>query len=249
MTDRTKVVMVNYLNSKPFEFGMAEISNNNPYDVIAAHPAECARLFIEGKADIGLIPVGALSDISHYRIISDYCIGCDGEVRTVCIMSQKPLEDCRTLMTDSHSRTSVLLSRILLKNYWKLNMPLLPGDIGHFDMDSPDAILLIGDKVFEHEKKFRYIYDLGTIWKDLTGLPFVFAVWIAHNYVPKETDSVINDALKKGLDQLDFIIHKESSENLDLYYYFKHNIQYHLDEQKQKALNLFMTYCKNLEQV
>lgn len=249
MAEKHTLVMVSYLNSKPFEYGLTHDDYKNAFDIISAHPAECARIFKSGVSDIGLIPVGALKDLTKYRIISDYCIGCDGEVRTVCIMSHKPLENCNRLITDLHSRTSVLLSRVLLKNFWQLNIPFTPGSIEDYDEGVSDAILLIGDKVFEHEKKFPYVYDLGTIWKDWTGLPFVFAVWIAQQNVSRETEVHINKALKTGVDHLDIIVHKESSENLDLYYYFKHNIQYHLNEKKQEAIKLFLEYCENLEQV
>ena len=79
--------MVNYLNSKPFEFGLTNNDFSNIFDIQVATPAQCAEAYTNGSADIALIPVGALQGLSNYKIISDYCIGCDGEVRTVCIFS------------------------------------------------------------------------------------------------------------------------------------------------------------------
>lgn len=241
--------MVNYLNSKPFEFGLTSKETINLFELHAAHPADCATIFKRKDADIGLIPVGALKDIQNYRIFSDYCIGCDGEVRTVCIMSQKPISQCKRLIADTHSRTSVLLAQILLKEYWKLDIPIIPQDIKNSNIHFDDALLLIGDKVFDHENDYRYIYDLGRVWKDWTELPFVFAVWVAHDNIPIEKDTSINNALRSGIEHLDYIINKESSESLDLYYYFKHNIQYNFDDKKKEAFTLFIDYCNKLEEV
>ncbi len=241
--------MVNYLNSKPFEFGLRQAENQGKIELITAHPADCAAIFESKQADVGLIPVGALKDMNDYRIISDYCIGCDGEVRTVCIMSQKPLEQCKKLLLDTHSRTSVLLAQILIKEYFDLDLPHEKYTITTPQLPPDAAVLMIGDKVFEHERSFRYSYDLGSLWKEMTGLPFVFAVWAAHTDTSQEADEHMNEALKVGIDHLDHIIDRESSENLDLYYYFKNNIQYNFDSKKQEALALFWQFCRKMEEV
>lgn len=231
--------MVSYLNSKPFEFGIRNI-NQNDFEIITATPAKCASLFTDGSVDIALIPVGALTDLKSYEIISDYCIGCNGEVRTVCIFSNVELSKCKKLLLDDHSRTSFLLSQILVTQYLGMHLPVASLSIENYKHNDQDAVLMIGDKVFEYENNFKYKYDLGVLWKEWTGLPFAFAVWIAKPEINPSVIANLNSALKYGVDNLDKIIEKESSESLDLYYYFKNNIQYQLDEPKKTALNIFL---------
>ena len=112
MAQKSKLAMVSYLNSKPFEFGLKNI-NQDDFEINMATPAKCASLFANGDVDIALIPVGALTDLKSYEIISDFCIGCDGEVRTVCIFSNIELAKCKKLLLDYYSRTSYLLLKIL----------------------------------------------------------------------------------------------------------------------------------------
>ncbi len=236
-----KIVMVNYLNSKPFEYGLKNYKKNAGFDIIATTPAECAALYGDKTSDVALVPVGALHEFSDYKIITDFCIGCDGEVRTVCIFSNKKLENCTRLLLDNHSRTSVLLSKLITEEFLELNLSYYPLNVTDYVMQGGDAILMIGDKVFEYEKKFRYKYDLGSLWKDWTGLPFVFAVWIAReNKINDITIEKLNESFHYGIAHLPQIIKKESNDNLDLYYYLSNNIQYMLDEKKRLALNLFL---------
>lgn len=231
--------MVSYLNSKPFEFGLKNLHIDD-FEIITATPAKCASLFKQGSVDIALIPVGALLDMDSYEIISDFCIGCDGEVRTVCIFSNIELGKCEKLLLDDHSRTSFLLSQVLVTQYLGLHLPVASLSIENYIHHDQDAVLMIGDKVFEYENNFKYKYDLGVLWKEWTDLPFAFAVWIAKPEINPYIITNLNAALKYGVDNLDKIIEKESSENLDLYYYFKNNIQYHFDAPKKTALRSFL---------
>jgi chorismate dehydratase len=240
MADRKyKIVMVNYLNSKPFEFGLMNSEAKDIFEICAANPAQCAAAIQNDKADIALIPVGALLDMSDYQIITPYCIGCDGDVRTVCLMSHQPINECKTLVLDDHSRTSFLLSQILIREVFKKDIPIKKADVQHYQPQDGDIILMIGDKVFDREKDFKYNYDLGALWKEMTGLPFVFAVWITKSHIETDAIDLLNDAFDTGIKNLDEVIAKESSENLDLYFYFHHNISYDLDDKKQAALKLF----------
>lgn len=238
---RPRLVMVNYLNSKPFEYGLVHTNLSQQMDITTATPAACAMAFKNDKADIALLPVGALHDLADYRIISDYCIGCDGEVRTVCIFSNEPIENCSRLLLDNHSRTSFLLSKVLMKEYFNHDIAFSPLSVEQYTHCHGDAILMIGDKVFEYEHDFRYKYDLGTIWKEWTGLPFVFAVWVAKSTVNASVEKTLNAAFNTGINHLPEIINTLSSDNLDLYYYFSHNIHYHLDAAKRSGLNHFLS--------
>jgi len=245
-----KIVLVNYLNSKPFEYGLKNHNSNSGFDIITTTPARCATLYEDHTSDIALVPVGALHQFSDYKIITDFCIGCDGEVRTVCIFSNEKLENCTRLLLDNHSRTSVLLSKLIIEEYLNLKLSYHPLNVSEYLVNEGDAVLMIGDKVFEHENKFRYKYDLGNLWKEWTGLPFVFAVWIAReNKINDITEQKLNESFQYGIAHLPQIIQKESNDLLDLYYYFSNNIQYMLDENKRSALKLFLEKSVRLNQL
>jgi len=238
MSDKHTLVMVNYLNSKPFDLGLKRSALTSSWNIITETPAKCAALFADGEADVALVPVGALPALKNYKVITDYCIGCDGAVRTVCIFSHTPINFCKRILMDTHSRTSVLLSGIMMHEYFGVSPQTLSWD-GQSMPGEDEAVLMIGDKVFGYESSFAYRYDLGEIWKLHTGLPFVFAVWVAQPHLGTEEETVLNQAFAYGVDHLLDIIRKESTENLDLYYYYHHNIRYKLDEDKKQAMNLF----------
>lgn len=238
--------MVSYLNSKPFEYGLSETEFGQNFEVLTDNPSACADLFIENTVDIALIPTGAIHDLDpdHYKIVSEYCIGCDGEVRTVCIFSHQPLELCTRLIADQHSKTSVLLAGIILDKVFGTSPQIKHKEVQNIHLAKEEAVLMIGDKVFAHEKDYAYKCDLGLAWQKYTGLPFVFAVWVAKNNVDKSTLSQLNHAFTYGISHIEDVIHKESSENLDLMYYFQHNISYGLDAKKLEALDLFLHQSK-----
>jgi len=243
---KTKLAMVSYLNSKPFEFGLTVTESGANFDVYTLNPSACADMFINNTVEIALIPIGAIHDLddAQYKIVSEYCIGCNGEVRTVCIFSNQPLEQCTRLIADQHSKTSVLLAGIILEKVFGSTPNIIQKDVQNIELAKNEAVLMIGDKVFAHENKFAYTCDLGSAWKKYTGLPFVFALWVAKNYVDISTITHLNQAFEYGLAHIDDVIKKESSENLDLMYYFQHNISYALDPKKHEALDLFLHQSK-----
>ncbi|MBK9256889.1 MAG: menaquinone biosynthesis protein [Saprospiraceae bacterium] len=249
MNSIPKIVMVSYLNSKPFEYGISnsgvEISD---FDIHLAHPADCASMFEEGKADIALLPVGALQEMDDYKIISDFCIACDGEVRTVCLFSDYPIETWSNVYLDSHSRTSVLLTKVLLEQFFGKKPYYKTSEVNSVQLGVGDAILMIGDKVFDIENNYKYKYDLGKIWKDWTGLPFVFAVWVAKPYVNKKTIHSLNQKLAYGIKNIDTVISNLNSESLALLSYFKNNIKYDLAVDQRKAIDLFEYKCTFLKE-
>jgi chorismate dehydratase len=120
-----RISVVSYLNSKPFIHGLRQSGLNSEIVITEDIPSVCANKMITGQADIGLIPVAALADLKGYTIISDYCIGSDGPVGSVLLLSQVPLNEIGTILLDYQSRTSVLLTRILAQNFWKIKEILL----------------------------------------------------------------------------------------------------------------------------
>lgn len=235
-----KTVIVGYLNTLPFIQGLEHFG----IDMVRAHPAECAKILHEGEVDVGLIPVGALQNDQHYYWLKDYGITCNGEVRTVCLFGERPIEEWDKVILDYQSKTSVLLTEILLKEYWGISPEYLQGQEGYERQISKNTGgLIIGDRVFEYENEFPYKYDLGTVWKSLTGLPFVFAIWVALKPLNSEKKERLVKALEYGMKN--FTI-PDSMSKLPVNFsdYFKKHIEYHIGISKQKALHSFLLKTK-----
>ena len=114
-----RLALVNYLNTLPFMEGLKLITSETKLEIFPVIPSQCAVLFEEGKVDISLCPIGALSDLPPYNVWGDYCIGADGDVGTVMFLSKVPLEEITSVRFDDHSRTSNLLLQILANRYWE----------------------------------------------------------------------------------------------------------------------------------
>jgi len=168
--------VVSYLNAKPLIAGLdRDTSLTLHFDV----PARLAALLDSGEVDAALVPVIDLwQDDRQWRVISDACIGCDGETYTVRVFSRVPPAELQRLHVDGDSHTSVALARVIWAESFGRNLTVLPFDGA--ERSECEGVLLIGDKVVSHTlTEFDIETDLGSAWKSLTGLPFVFAVWAA----------------------------------------------------------------------
>jgi chorismate dehydratase len=119
---KIKVGAVSYLNTKPLLYGIKRHAVMHQIDLMESYPAEIARALIDGKLDLGLVPVAVIPKLKEHHIITDYCIGANGEVASVCIFSKVPLDEVKKVYLDYQSRTSVRLAQILLKEYWKVEL-------------------------------------------------------------------------------------------------------------------------------
>ena len=239
-----KISAVSYLNTIPFIYGLKQSKLMDTIDLQLDYPSICADKLINGEVDIALVPVVVIPQLENAYIISDYCIGSDGEVDTVCLYSDVPIEEIQTIALDYQSRTSVALLKILLKEYWQVKPELNNTELGFEDkIKGKHAALVIGDRAFELNTKHQYIYDLSAIWKKMTGLPFVFAAWVSNTKLPQDFVEAFNKALENGLADIDKAIaleadnypNCESSED-----YLKHKVSYLLDAEKQKGMALFL---------
>lgn len=239
--NKVKISAVSYTNTKPFVYGLQHSDIIDLIDLSLDIPSDCAKKLIEGKVDIGLVPVVALLDIPGYQIVSDYCIGAVMAVNSVFIFSNKPIHEIRTLRLDSQSRTSNQLAKVLLKNYWK-SAPEFVSD------GDADAFVEIGDRTFGKKDKFSYAYDLAEEWIKFTSLPFTFAVWAANKSIPADFIARFNAALKFGLDHRAEVIEQLPLNNdFDLEDYLRRHIDFSLDQKKKEALNMFLDFVRALD--
>ena len=242
MNDKIRVTAVSYLNTKPLLYGLFKSPVAAELDLQLDIPSICAEKLRSGQADLGLVPVAILPELTQAYIVSDYCIGAEGEVKTVCIYAEKPLEELKTIYLDYHSRTSVELARILVREYWKVDAELLPAKPGFENKIQGDTgALLIGDRTMGLESKYPYVYDLGEAWLQHTGLPFVFAAWVSTRPLDPAFIQRFNAALKTGLDYIPELIYLLPTQpDFDLNTYFTKYISYPLTQGKKEALRLFL---------
>lgn len=251
--EKTRVSIISYLNSKPFLFGLNQFSIAKQIDLSLDIPSKTVAKLLYKQAEIGLIPVAGLDDLDDYKIISDFCIGAVNKVRTVILASEVPLEEVDTILMDYQSRSSVLLSKVLAKFYWKkeFNWENTCNDFQNKSIKGKTAGVVIGDRVFDIEKRYKYIYDLSEEWFKFTGLPFVFAVWVSTAEISKEFESNINDALAFGIENIPEIVRMEQMNypDVDIFDYFNRNICFVLDKKKKEGMKRFLELAKKLEPV
>jgi chorismate dehydratase len=242
---RHRVVAVSYLNTKPLLYGLLRSSIQSELELDLAIPSECARRLLAGEADIALVPVAVIPELPEAYIISDYCIGADGPVATVCIYGDVPIEEMTGIYLDHHSRTSVMLTRLLLEEYWQLKPKLVSAEEGYINrIGGTTGGLVIGDRTIGLEQRFKYVYDLGEVWKKHTGLPFVFAAWVSVKPLEPDFEAAFNAALRGGMEHLPELQLLLSSPHpdFDLVEYFTNHIDYDLDGPKRRALDRFLGY-------
>lgn len=238
-----RIAAVSYLNTIPFIYGIEHADNPIGAELLLAPPAQCAQNFIEGKADIALLPAAVVPQLKDFELLPDYCIGAVGPVRTVMVLSQEPIGECRRLFLDAHSRTSVQLCGWLAANKWHITPEWYTLE-DYTQLRHPekgDAFLIIGDKVFDHEGLFPYAYDLATEWQEATSLPFAFAVWVARKGTPYELTDRLTDALTFGIEHTyEAVLHYGFDKKpYDAYDYLTRNIDFLFDHEKHKALQKF----------
>lgn len=211
-------------------------------DLVEDYPASVAKMLIEDKIDVGLIPVAVIPRLPEAHIVTDFCIGCIGPVASVCIFSEVPMQKVEAVYLDYQSRTSVNLARVLLREYWKKDVKFIDakGEEYRHEIKGTTAGVVIGDRALQQRMVSPFIYDLGEIWKQHTGLPFVFAAWIANKKLPEEFIREFNDANALGFQHLDKVIAENPYPFFDLDQYYKEYVSYELTQEKKKGLKLFL---------
>ncbi len=244
-----RVGLVSYLNSKPFLEGLLHSPVIQRMHLQVLPPAQIAELLTAQELDLGLVPVKVMHQLPHYFINSNYCIGSTDYVHSVCLFSNTPLGQCHTIILDSESRTSVALTKVLLRDYFKQKITFIESYNGYeAELNDGVAGLIIGDRSFKWHRHYAHIYDLGHYWKQFTGLPFVFAAWVSNAALDNAFAEDFNVALASGIQSMNKWLPAFQSlySDISLNDYFTQNISYQLDDEKRKAIELFLKLSKDL---
>jgi chorismate dehydratase len=242
-----RVGAVSYLNTKPLLHGWKHGFEIPNAQLIEAFPARVADMLLNDEIDVGLVPVAIIPRLQEAHIITDYCIGANGPVASVCLFSEVPIHKVERVLLDYQSRTSIALAQVLMKHYWKISSALEPAKEDFRDhINGTTAAVVIGDRAFEQRLQSTYIYDLAEAWKAFTGLPFVFAAWVANKQLPVEFIDRFNEANGIGLENIEAVVAENPYTKFDLHIYFTENISYRLTDEKRKGLQLFLDYLADL---
>jgi len=249
-----RISAVRYSNTYPLIYGLQNSGIDLNAEIEIDHPSECARKIIDGEADIGLVPVVAINENSNLSIIGDYCIGSYGPVRTVLLLSNKPVNELDTIFLDYRSKTSVALTKLLSAKFWNCNFrweDTYP-DFDFLNISDNEGLVLIGDQCYEMESNFQYKTDLAIEWNKFTGLPFVFACWVSNKSFNESFVARFNKSLGYGVKNIDKVVdyysNKGSMPRDVLRDYLRNNIDYFLDDEKRMALKMFFDYLNEINQ-
>ncbi|HEY8536517.1 MAG TPA: menaquinone biosynthesis protein [Vicinamibacterales bacterium] len=196
-----RIGAVSYLNSRPLVVGLEAYPDRFAvrYDV----PSACARLLHARETDVGLIPSIEYLRGDDYRMVPDCAVTSDGPVRSVAIFTSVPMERVTSLALDTSSRTSVALTRVLSKHYFDIRPRLIDHPPVLDEMVRlADGALLIGEPALfaDYERLGLEKVDLGQVWKDFTGLPFVYACWTGHpDALTPDDVAMLQDARARGV--------------------------------------------------
>ena len=255
-----RISAISYLNTAPLMWDFEHATAGDQFEISYTIPSQCARELQNGTADIGIIPSAAYASIPEISIIPGVAIASKRAVRSILLVSLKPMDDIRTVALDSSSLTSAALTRVLFEKYW--------GGPRQFSAVAPnfeamlaenDAALLIGDPALQIDRSRYHTWDLAEEWLRFTGKPFVFAFWAVRNDATKSSSldlsGIFQSSRDHGLEPGNLRqITQSWSEKLklpadDLSAYLTSNIFYYLDDSCLEGLSLFYRYaheCKVL---
>jgi chorismate dehydratase len=238
-----RVGIVNYKNTLPLIFGLQKMADDGKIELTKNYPSAIADDLQNGKIDIGLIPVAMISQIPNAQIIGKHCIASYQSVASVSLFSQVPIDEIKTIVLDYQSRTSVQLVKILMDKYWKKNVNYVDASDNYIDhLQGTTAGVIIGDRAFEQKGKFAYEYDLAEAWFAMTGLPFVFALWVSTIDLSSDFIHAFDTSNAEGLSMLPEIVAQANYKNYDLYKYYTENICFVMDDDRRRSVELFLDY-------
>lgn len=246
---KLRVSAVQYLNTVPLIWGIQQKERQNKFELDFTTPAQCADAVRNGNADIGIIPSIEAQRIENLQVVPGVSISSLEHVKSVVLLSKKPLAELQSVALDTSSRTSAALVTILLRKFYRLQPRIEPAAPDPARMlERADAALLIGDPALAYQNDRLRVYDLAAEWKKFTGLPFVFALWAGPRAARLGRFSQdFQKSRDKGLAHIDEIAaecaprHGMTPEAVKIY--LTQNINYNLGEDHLKGLNLFYQFA------
>lgn len=242
-----------YLNSAPLIWSFLHGSRRGIVDFVEAVPARCAQLLAESSVEAALVPVIEYQRIPGGALVPDVCVGSRKEVLSVVLVSKNTqLENVRSVALDESSRTSATLVKVIFREFlrrepeWTTHSPNLEEML-----EKNDAALIIGDPGMTFPRQGLKIWDMASLWRNYTGLGFVFAMWMIGEEAAGRARKVdFGGARDEGVSQIEAIVNSYRDEIPmpvdDLRRYLTENIAFKIDESMQHGLSLYFDLaCKH----
>lgn len=254
---RLRIGRIEYANCTPLFLQLEDLLTQDAVEVVRGVPAELNARLAEGLIDVCISSsIEYIRNPGRYAILPDNCIGSDGAVKSVLLFSHRPVDQLvnEEILVTAESATSVILLRILLIKFWQVHgCRLTPTAVPWQEaVRHGKALLLIGDSALKAADSGLdgYCYDLGEAWKQLTGLPFVYALWLVNRSSVKGKELFLKqfeellgkarDNLFSAADQLAAQAAEASWIQQDqLADYWRHAITYRLDAAHVAGLQQF----------
>lgn len=243
---------VPFLNSKPLFYLLKNGHINSSIEIVSYPPNILSKLLREKKIDMGLVPVIELLTRGGYKVVPDVSISSFGKVDSVVLVSNRELKDIRSVALDRYSLSSAGLIRVLFKNFLNMDVEFTTRSYNEHFFTDVDSGMLIGDtglKILYTTKNRYKIYDLGDMWTNFTGLPFVYALLAVNDRI--KLGNQLNNVIiskKEGVNFIEEICENES-ERIGIskefcINYIKNRIGYDLNEEEIKGISEF-AQCLN----
>jgi chorismate dehydratase len=205
---KLRVSIVEYLNTAPLVWGFTDGPLAGKYDLSFTVPSLCAEALRGGQADVAIIPAVEYQRMENVVVLPDMAVAAKGEVRSILVISRKPIELARRIALDTSSRSSAALVQLLCRNFWGISPEFVPAAPDPAAMlAQADAALVIGDPALRIAIKMEqlagkvpssefccggdpsdqavpgidtlFVYDVAHQWREMTALPCVLALWVA----------------------------------------------------------------------
>ena len=203
---KVRISIVEYLNTAPLVWGFTEGPQAGRYDLSFTLPSQCAEALRGGDADVAIIPAIEYERIENLVMLPGMAVAAKREVRSILVVSKKPIELAKRIALDTSSRSSVALVRILAAEHWRIKPEFVDARPNAAEMlENADAALLIGDPALRIAVKMDqlagkapsgntccqgdisempvpgresiFVYDVAHEWQEMTGKPCVLAIW------------------------------------------------------------------------
>jgi chorismate dehydratase len=246
---KIRVAASSYLNSAPLIWSFLQGPHEGSVDFVEAVPARCGQLLAQSTVEVALVPVIEYQRIAGGSLVPNVCVGSRKEVLSVVLVSKnKRLEDIRTVALDESSRTSATLVKIIFREFmkrepeWTTREPNLEAML-----EQNDAALIIGDPGMTFPRQGLNVWDMAGLWRQHTGLGFIFAMWMVRGDAIGATERARNvdfaGARDEGVAHIEEIVRsyqdKIPMRIQELRNYLTENIVFNVDESMERGLRLY----------
>ena len=236
-----------YLNTAPLIWSFARGRRRGEVELLTdTAPARCADMLARGQVEAALVPVIEYQRLPEAAVVPGVCVGAREEVHSVVLVTRgAPLEDVGSVALDTSSRTSAALVEVIFREFVGRAPRLEPFVPQLSDMlERHDAALVIGDPAMTFERAGLRVYDMAALWREHTGLGFVFAMWMAHESAAERVKAIdfaaARDEGLTGVGEIAAVYERELGRpRAELVRYLTENISFELNEEMRAGLELF----------